>query len=88
MACAWHDQLASAVTSNMSLDAMQVMALGSVAAASKLFMQGLTRTTIEGRAALTAAQVSCYHGHQTPHGSSANFWLRLVAGLWATSCRA
>lgn len=35
---------------------LRVMVLGSVAAASKLFMQGLSRTTVEGRAALAAAQ--------------------------------
>lgn len=40
---------------------LQLLVLGSVAAASKLFMQGLSRTTIEGQAALTAAQVSALH---------------------------
>lgn len=34
-----------------------MLVLGSVAAASKLFMHGLTTTTVEGEAVLSTAQV-------------------------------
>ncbi len=44
-----------------------MLVLGSVAAASKLFMQGLTQTTVEGEAILSAAQVCHHHGSLSFH---------------------